>query len=318
MNHPLTLFTSTNLVVAFHEIPSAAWFGSALDALARFYRFVNLAEVEAYVSGGTRFNSCCHVTFDDGHVTFRDALPLLESRRIPATLFVSPRVIRSGSNYWFQDLARLYETVGEAEIRQAICEVYGCTPDQVAGFSVFSMLLCLRRSDIGRVIDTAKARHGLGDFDGCNITTNELRRAADSGLITVGAHTIDHPVLANESAERSRLEIHESVDELSEMLNRPVTAFAYPNGTEGLDFGPREEAFLADAGVRVAVTTDVGFFGGATRPLAISRGGCPSLAPESAWVTTARLALLPLWDRLSSRTSQAAERRTIAASGLLP
>ena len=47
MTHPLGMLMSTNLIVPFHEIPSVEWFTGALDALARFYRFVSLAESKA-------------------------------------------------------------------------------------------------------------------------------------------------------------------------------------------------------------------------------------------------------------------------------
>jgi hypothetical protein len=103
------------------------------------------------------------------------------------------------------------------------------------------------------------------------------------------------------------------VKELAAIINRPVRTFAYPNGTPGLDFGAREHRYLQEAGVTVAFTTDVGFFSQSSEPLAIPRGGCPSLRGESPLTRTARLVLLPVWDRLSQRGVQARERRAIAA-----
>ena len=324
MKHPLGAFRSVNLVVPFHEVPSRDWFVNALQIIGRFYRFVSLADVQSYFLEGTRFDGCCHVTFDDGHSSFyRDAFPILQRLRIPATVFVSPKVVAQRSNYWFQDLTQLQARAGDSAIRDAICVVFGCSRDRIDGFPVMSLFLSMRQADMQRVLAVAKARHPVPLVVGCNITVDELREVAASGLVTAGAHTIDHPVLGNETDDRAGVEIRQSVADLAEMLDRPVTAFAYPNGSEGFDFGAREQHFLRDAGIRVAFATDVGFFDPTTNPLAIPRGGCPSLQGESRAWTMARLMFLPFFDRgrqlMRPRAlSEAGERRAIKALQIFP
>lgn len=313
MTHPLSLFTSTNLAIAFHEVPSPSWFNDALDALSVFYRFVAAEDVESYFVRGSRFNNRCHVTFDDGHWTFaKYALPILRERRIPASLFVSPRVIRERANYWFQDVVTIRRQVGEPAVRAAIAEECPRLGGVAENLAMWSMLLSLPMTSIQQVLQRLKANHDV-QLEPQNMTVDQLRDAVGSGVVTIGAHTCDHPVLANETDERSREEILSSVRELTDLIGRPIQTFAYPNGTEGLDFGPREVRYLQEAGVTVAFATDVGFFGPSTNPLAVARGGCPALEGESGLKTRARLALLPLWDRLSRRATQAGERRAIAA-----
>lgn len=322
--HPLSVVTSTNLVIPFHEVPSPAWLEAALRVLARFYRFVSLRDLDAYFAGQLRFNSSCHVTFDDGHVSFyEDALPILRRLEIPATLFVSPRVIRQRSAYWFQELTAYRRQIGDDDIRRALAEVIGCHPDQIASFSINSVLLCLSIDVIRRVLDAVRERHGLVAPAGVNVTEDQLREIATSGLVVVGAHTNDHPVLGNETSARARAEIEGSVRDLSAMLGQAVTAFAYPNGIEGVDFGPREQSYLRDAGITLAVGTDPGFFSARTDALAIPRGGCPSLEGESDLRIAARLALLPVWHRLGrlmapGRRSEAEERAAIKRAVSLP
>jgi peptidoglycan/xylan/chitin deacetylase (PgdA/CDA1 family) len=141
--------------------------------------------------------------------------------------------------------------------------------------------------------------------------------------VTVGAHTISHPVLANESDARARSEIQDSVAELSDMIGTAVTTFAYPNGTEGLDFTAREQRMLRDTGVRIAVSTVAGVCGPGTNPLVVPRGGYPSLEGESAARTTLRLLFPSLYERVRRLTGRsdiagAAERRAIYALGLFP
>ncbi|MGQ0736169.1 MAG: polysaccharide deacetylase family protein [Acidobacteriota bacterium] len=317
MRHPLSVFTSTNLVVPFHEVPSATWLERVLGTLSRRYRFVSLSDLDAYVGGERRFNNRCHVTFDDGHVTFyEDAAPLLKRMGIPATLFVSPKIIADGTAYWFQELTAHRQALGDQRILEVAAEVLGCRLSELALFSVNSVMLCLPVDDISRVLEAIRARYGVESPRSVNITLAQLSELADSGDVTIGAHTLDHPVLSNETDDRARREIQGSVADLARMLGRPVTAFAYPNGTEGFDFGAREQALLRDAGVRLAFSTDPGFLGPRTPPLAIPRGGCPSLAGEPQARTAARLLLLPVWRALSrvasrGRRSEAQERESI-------
>ena len=72
---------------------------------------------------------------------------------------------------------------------------------------------------------------------------------AASGLVTIGAHTINHPVLKNESDTGCRYEIAESVKQLELILEKPVKYLAYPNGRLHLDFGEREMNYLKESNI---------------------------------------------------------------------
>ena len=50
-----------------------------------------------------RFN-CCHLTFDDGHISFyNNAYPIIKDYKIPASLYVSPEIVQNKELYWFQN-----------------------------------------------------------------------------------------------------------------------------------------------------------------------------------------------------------------------
>ena len=276
------------------------------------------------VHGGPALDGCCHLTFDDGHETFsRVAMPVLIEAGIPVTLFVSPVTIREGQNYWFQELGVLEQRLGEDAVRRTICEIFGCPLEQIESFSIALLALCMKRDDVQRVIDRLKQRSGLTVDQRFNMTVDELNMVARSPLVTLGAHTMRHPVLANETDAYARSEIEQSIDELTDMIGRRVTMFAYPNGTEGLDFTAREQHVLQDAGIRVAMTTDPGDCSPRTNPLAVPRGGYPSLGNESTVRMTVRVLWPTLYERLRrvtgrSDVSGAEQRRAIYALGIFP
>jgi peptidoglycan/xylan/chitin deacetylase (PgdA/CDA1 family) len=74
----------------------------------------------------------------------------------------------------------------------------------------------------------------------------ELKRLAEAGM-TIGAHTLSHPVLAAQSVELARAEIAECRTGLEQCLGRKVWAIAYPFGDPG-SVGGREFKLAEEAG----------------------------------------------------------------------
>jgi peptidoglycan/xylan/chitin deacetylase (PgdA/CDA1 family) len=85
----------------------------------------------------------------------------------------------------------------------------------------------------------------------------ELAELASDPLVTIGAHTVNHPMLAKLSpqAVRSEMELSRSVIEAA-LAVRPQH-LSYPIGDPS-SAGPREFAIAADLGFRTAVTTRPG------------------------------------------------------------
>ena len=297
LQHPLSLVTSTNLVMTFHGMPSGAWFRCALETIGRWYRFVDIEEVSDCFAGRRPFNNGCLVTFDDGERSFvGQALPVLEAMGVPAVLFVSPGVLGGGANYWFQDLRTLRARVGDDVIRQAAATRIGAPAEQCAGAGTPALLKSLRLAEIRGLLDNLAAQNGVQFDQRWNLTLDEIATLDRHPLVTIGAHSMHHPILANEADDAVEEEIAGSVNALQALLSRPVDIFAYPNGARGLDFGAREQRLLREWGVRLAFTTDTGFFSAHTAPTAIPRAALSG--DESVREIQTRLAAVPVWDRL--------------------
>jgi peptidoglycan/xylan/chitin deacetylase (PgdA/CDA1 family) len=82
------------------------------------------------------------------------------------------------------------------------------------------------------------------------LSTDELVRLADGGLIEVGAHTLTHPVLGATPLGMQKEEMSQSKTRLERLLGCPVTSFAYPFGgrshyTEETVAAVRESGFVS-------------------------------------------------------------------------
>ena len=298
--HPLGPFLSTNLALYFHEVPSIEWFRSTLEAVRSVYRFISIQDVEVYFYEDKKFNNCCLITFDDGCRSFYErAFPVLKEMNVPAVIFVSPKIIGKGLNYWFQELRCIKTLLGDTLIKEAVCAATNCDIANIGKYDIFSIFKRLKIKDILCIVESIKEKHKISVDRNCNITESELRGLRSSGLISIGAHTMNHPILSNETDQDAEWEIRESVRELSQMINEEVRYFAYPNGKAGLDYSEREQLALQENGVKLAFTTHTGFFDTKMNPLAIPRGGFSGVKKEESttWVL-ARLLLIPIWDKI--------------------
>ena len=175
------------VVLYYHSVPASQRlrFAQQLDVVLRCARPIRVYEDIAVASG----KNCVDVTFDDGFENFlTEALPELEKRNIPATVFV----IADGMNREFGS-----ETHAEK-------------------------LLSL-----------------------------EQLRSLPNNLVTIGSHTVTHPLLTQVEESEARLEIQDSRTKLEAMLGRDVTQFSFPFG----GFNEKLVAACREAGYERVYTT---------------------------------------------------------------
>ena len=238
-----------SIVVMFHEIHSSVWFNEVLVHLGKKYKFVNADQLYENI----RSTGLCHITFDDGHRSFfENAYPVLYELQIPATLFVSPKVIEEETNYWFQSVRKLNNN----DFHQYVCKKVSYRfSNPITDFSVYSILKSIPVKIILELIENYESENRIEEEPYMNITKEQLIELNNSGLIEIGSHTNNHPILANESDKISEFEIKDSIKMLEYLIGHNIYYFAYPNGQPGLDFGEREIRILNEIGIKLAFST---------------------------------------------------------------
>jgi peptidoglycan/xylan/chitin deacetylase (PgdA/CDA1 family) len=76
--------------------------------------------------------------------------------------------------------------------------------------------------------------------------------------MSIGAHTVTHPILANLDDNTARGEILESKVYLERLLREPVNLFAYPNGKPTRDYTATHVDMIQNLGFEAAVSTAAG------------------------------------------------------------
>ncbi|MDC5822029.1 polysaccharide deacetylase family protein [Vibrio europaeus] len=82
----------------------------------------------------------------------------------------------------------------------------------------------------------------------------ELKSLSESGHIEVGGHTVSHPHLNTLSPEKQEAEIKKNKEDLENLLDKPLTSFAYPYGS--LDANSKR--ITEKLGYQFAVATNSG------------------------------------------------------------
>jgi peptidoglycan/xylan/chitin deacetylase (PgdA/CDA1 family) len=123
----------------------------------------------------------------------------------------------------------------------------------------------------------ARARFGLQSWNVVEESVSAQRRfsllkASDLGELvaagmTIGAHTVSHPILSFCPVEIAKFEIGESRTRLESVLNTRVWAFAYPFG-DAQSVSPQVIGMVRDAGYAAAFPT----FQDSHCPVFMSRG----------------------------------------------
>jgi peptidoglycan/xylan/chitin deacetylase (PgdA/CDA1 family) len=279
-----------NRVINFHDITDSAWFERLVLILKSKYTMVSILDIENYYYNGGVLKNACHITFDDGDKTFYEVVyPILKKHSIPASIFISPRMCEEGRNFWFQEIS----DYDKSQLKSIISDTLNIKRSILKKHSVFSILKCFTIDQIWNVIKQYQLKYNLGEKCALNMTVQEVREIDTDGLVAVGAHTINHPILANEKDEICEKEIVDSFVGLEKILGHKVDYFAFPNGWTKYDYGKREINVLKRCGCKIAFACTPGNFTLKNTPLAIRRY---NLSYANLTFINAKLSLGEFWE----------------------
>ena len=240
----------------------ARLFERQLRLLKRFYAPLPLAVAVQRLQDGNLAPRAACITFDDGYAdNAQVALPLLQRHGLHATFFIATGYL-DGGQMW-------NDTVIDA-VRHASGPVLDLRGLGLDCLSVAS--LAQRQAAIATLLGQLKylpfaqrqqlamhIRHQAGATAGppAMLSTAQLRQLHGAGM-GLGAHTASHPILSTMAEREARLDIAKGKHQMEDLIQAPVTLFAYPNGKAGRDYGAPHVAMVRNLGFKAAVATDWG------------------------------------------------------------
>ena len=220
------------------------------------------------------------ITFDDGYAdNHQVALPLLEAAGLSACFFIATgfldggrmwndvlieavrgargeRLDVSGLSPVFADLAPLPLDNWPARSRAAVC--------------LIDRAKYLPMAERQALVEAVARASGAPRGEALMMSSAQLRDMRRRGMV-IGAHTVQHPILARLPEALAAEQIVQGKAAIEELLDERIGLFAYPNGKPGEDYRPEHVDIVRRAGFDAAVTTSPGAARAGTDPFQIPR-----------------------------------------------
>jgi peptidoglycan/xylan/chitin deacetylase (PgdA/CDA1 family) len=273
------------------DLPDASWFQTQMQWVSRWFNVLRLEEAAERLKLGSLPERALCITFDDGYAdNHRIALGILQSLGLTATFFVATGFL-NGGRMWNDTLIEAVRAVDgpTLDLRPLGLGVHAIGDAESKRRTIGSLIGAIRHlpaATRSTVVERVAELSPKPLSDALMMAETEVRALHGSGM-TIGAHTVSHPILSRLAPEAARAEIAEGKSTLEQIVGERVVLFAYPNGKPGLDYGPEHVAIVKELGFSAAVSTAWG----------VARTGCdvyqiPRFTPwdRHAWKYGFRLA----------------------------
>ena len=217
---------------------------------------VPIAAVPDRLRSNRRARPFAVLTFDDG---YRDnveyAWPIFKQCGIPWTIFVTTEFAEGRGQLWWLELEQAISRLDRVVISRngEVLSLPSRTLDEKeAAFHAVCRQLRAGPMERLRTV-TAELASQAGITPSCLaaefcLSWDELQDLAREPDVTIGAHTLSHPILTKLHTTAAVQEIAESKALLERRLGRPVRHFAYPFG-DRISASEREFRLVRDFGV---------------------------------------------------------------------
>ena len=261
-------------------------FSQQMEVLRRFWNPISLDDLIHGLKSRKLPRRAVLVTFDDGYAdNLHNARPILERYEIPAVVFVIAGSVGAQREFWWDELEKILLQPGtlpeefnfrvngiekrwtlgksavlysEEDYRAHIRWYFGKEPPtERHGLYVdlYHLIKPLSPHLQDETLETLRVwSRCRAVASNLPMTTAELQTLRRDNLVEVGAHTVSHPILSSLAFESQRLEIIQSRRLLQEIVDRPITGFAYPYGGDG-DYTRETVGIVRKAGFEAAFST---------------------------------------------------------------
>jgi peptidoglycan/xylan/chitin deacetylase (PgdA/CDA1 family) len=172
------------------------------------------------------------IAFDDGlRSNVLVAYPLLQALGVPATFFVCPGLIEERRWLWTHEARRRLQFAG-ARLRRVLADELGASSDVEPLVQRMKELDFSRRIQVEASLrqETAGFVPSAADREAFDLADWHELRSLDPSIVTIGSHTMTHPILPSLSTAQLEAELRDSRSIIEAQVGRPAEFFSYPNG----------------------------------------------------------------------------------------
>jgi peptidoglycan/xylan/chitin deacetylase (PgdA/CDA1 family) len=202
------------------------------------------------------------ITFDDGYAdNCTLAMPILRQAGLSATFFIATGYL-DGGRMWNDSVIEVVRNANGPKLDLSdfslgdyaigtVAERQKCLSQLLGALKYMEPARREKLASDMAVAAKVQAPHDL------MLTSDQVRSMANAGM-TIGAHTVSHPILARVAEPVARTEMIQSKRQLEAITGREVDLFAYPNGRPQSDYDMTHVRLARDVGFSAAVSTSWG------------------------------------------------------------
>ncbi len=216
--------------VYFHNPSKKQFEKCVLWFLKHKFTFISTEDLYNIISFKKDWPSSAVIfTIDDGWRENKDNVVAIATKyNIPITIFIVSDLIKSHQRYWWS-----YFNSSKKYL------------DHNLSLNTLKIFDNDKRLEI---IEEAK-KYSIHYRESMNL--NEISEIIKNKNVTIGSHTVSHPILTKCNDTESEREILFSKKEIENLFNHPIFYFAYPNG----EYTNREKEYLKKSNYKLAFTT---------------------------------------------------------------
>lgn len=228
-----------------------------LHYLVRHFKVVSMeAMVNRLANDATPRANEIVLTFDDGlRNNLSVVYPILRQLQVPATFFVCPELIETNTWLWNHEMRCRLQSLAASALAEIRIRLLAPGNSAEGIVEWMKTLRLPQRRKIEEIIRQATPdfRPSQRQQDAFDMMNWDDLLSLDHGLITIGSHSLSHPILTTLTTEEIEHELIESRHWLGQRLRREINFFCYPNGS----YDARAYK-LVQKTYRAAVTTESG------------------------------------------------------------
>lgn len=199
------------------------------------------------------------ITFDDGYAdNCHVALPILQRHGLTATFFIATGFL-DGGRMWNDTIIESVRAckLQKVELDSLGLGSYGVTTIAEKQSAIAALIRQIKYCSVEDRVTTTRAIAEQAKVQPPNdlmMTSFEVKKMHQAGM-QIGAHTVNHPILARMTRDEASLEIQGSKTTLEKLLGDRVGLFAYPNGKPEEDYTTQSVGVVRELGFDAAVST---------------------------------------------------------------
>jgi peptidoglycan/xylan/chitin deacetylase (PgdA/CDA1 family) len=218
----------------YSNVHSVQTFGEELDFLRTWFNPITAAQLLEHLKAHVPLpKNPCLITFDDGYrEVYENAFPEFLKRNIPFIFFLTRDFVDNKSLFVENTVSLIlnhcqHDCGAEQAVRRFLNEQGFPVPSSLRQF--LQRIPYRHRPLVEKIatvcrIDSKKYAETNRPY----VSATEIREMLESGLVEVGAHSVDHARNEDLSASQQYAQVADSLDSIVQLFDLPMRLYAFP------------------------------------------------------------------------------------------